>query len=90
MSNVSTELIIRSDTQIEYREEEIQNYKYTYEDVIKAAKKIKHANNTKLSADVEQLARSWYKNVMKVNNNRMLNLPEFNYALNTLVRASSK
>lgn len=90
MSNVSPELIIQSDTQIEYREEEIQNYKYTYEDVIKAAKKIKHANNTRLDATVEQRARAYYAKVMKANNNRMLNLPEFNYALNMLVKTPSK
>lgn len=86
MNEIPNGLIIKSDDAIVYSDDERSNYVYTYEDVIKAAKKIKVANNTKLSSDVEQRARAWYKSAMYVNNNRMLNLPEFNYALNMLVR----
>ena len=86
MSNIPNELAIRADTLIDYTEAEYDDYKYTYEDVIKAAKKIKVANNTTLSQAVEQAARAWYKCVMYENGNRKLNLPEFNYALNMLVR----
>ena len=86
MSEIPNGLVIKSDDAIEYSDDERSSYKFTYEDVIKAAKKIKVANNTKLSSDVEQRARAWYKSAMYVNNNRMLNLPEFNYALNMLVR----
>ena len=79
-------MVIRADNLIDYTEAEYDDYKYTYEDVIKAAKKIKVANNTTLSQAVEQRARAWYRSAMYVNDNRMLNLPEFNYALNMLVR----
>ena len=47
---------------------------------------IKVANNATLSQAVEQRARVWYKSAMDANGNRKLNLPEFNYALNMLVR----
>lgn len=86
MSNIPIELAIRSDNLIDYTEAEYDDYKYTYEDVIKAAKKIKVSNNTTLSQAVEQRARAWYKSAMDANGNRRLNLPEFNYALSALVR----
>ena len=79
-------MVIKSDDAIEYSDDERSSYKFTYEDVIKAAKKIKVANNTTLSQTVEQGARAWYRCVMDANGNRKLNLPEFNYALNMLVR----
>lgn len=86
MSNIPNALVIRADNLIDYTEAEYDDYKYTYEDVIKAAKKIKVANNATLSQAVEQRARVWYKSAMDANGNRKLNLPEFNYALNMLVR----
>jgi hypothetical protein len=86
MNEIPNGLIIKSDDAIVYSDDERSNYKYSYEDVIKAAKKIKVANNTTLSQAVEQRARAWYRSAMYVNDNRMLNLPEFNYALNMLVR----
>ena len=86
MSEIPNGLVIKSDDAIEYSDDERSSYKFTYEDVIKAAKKIKVANNATLSQSVEQRARVWYKSAMDANGNRMLNLPEFNYALNMLVR----
>ena len=86
MSEFPNGLVIKSDDAIEYSDDERSSYKFTYEDVIKAAKKIKVANNTTLSQTVEQGARAWYRCVMGANGNRKLNLPEFNYALNMLVR----
>ena len=86
MREIPNGLVIKSDDAIEYSDDERSSYKFTYEDVIKAAKKIKVANNTKLSSDVEQRARAWYKSAMDANGNRMLNLPELNYALSALVR----
>lgn len=86
MSEIPNGLVIKSDDAIEYSDDERSSYKFTYEDVIKAAKKIKVANNTTLSQTVEQGARAWYRCVMDANGNRKLNLPEFNYALNMLVR----
>ena len=86
MSEFPNGLVIKSDDAIEYSDDERSSYKFTYEDVIKAAKKIKVANNTTLSQTVEQGARAWYRCVMDANGNRKLNLPEFNYALNMLVR----
>lgn len=86
MNEIPNALVIRADNLIDYTEAEYDDYKYTYEDVIKAAKKIKVANNTTLVKAVEQRARVWYRSAMDANGNRKLNLPEFNYALNMLVR----
>lgn len=86
MSEIPNRLVIRSDESIDYTDKERDSYVYSYFDVLKAAKKIKVANNTKLSSDVEERARLFYRDVQAANNGRLLNLPEFNYALNTLVR----
>ena len=87
MSEIPNDLVIRSDESIGYTDKERDSYTYSYFDVLKAAKKIKVANNTKLSSDVEERARVFYRDIQAANNGRLLNLPEFNYALNMLVRA---
>ncbi len=86
MDNIPLELRIKSDTEIEYTDAEYEDYKYTFEDVIAAAKRIKHSRGNKLGFELEELTRVHYKKVMEANDNRMLNLPEFNYFLNALVR----
>lgn len=86
MDNIPLELRIKSDTEIEYTDAEYEDYKYTFEDVIVAAKRIKHSRGNKLGFELEELTRIHFKKVMEANDNRKLNLPEFNYFLNTLVR----
>jgi hypothetical protein len=83
MSNI--ELVIRTDDAIDYTENELANYKYTFEDVIKAAKYIK-ADHGHGPLNFEQQHRDHFKILSAANQNRKINISEYNYALGQILR----
>lgn len=83
MSN--NELVIRADDAIDYTDDELANHKYTFEDVIKAAKYIK-ADHGHGRLTLEQQHRDYFKTLSDANQNRKINIAEYNYALGQILR----
>ena len=76
--------VIISDTSIDYTDAERDTLKYTYDEVIKAAKYIK-ADRGMGAMKLESQHRAAHAVLLAANGNRKLSLPEYNHALSTVV-----
>ena len=83
MNNQDT--IIYEDTSIDYTDNDRNLKKYTYENVLRAAKAIKVDKNMG-PLKLENVHRARHTAIMTANDNRMLSLAEYNYELSKIMQ----